>query len=772
MKQLKFWIFLVVSIGLLLDSSLIIGGVVEKTYLSSFKSNNPDDFYFVHITDTHVVNKLFDRNEVSKKRFTTVIEKIISLNPKPAFVVLTGDIVEWGGSDVTGAMNYQTLLECLYEQNDQLYIDDGYTIPLYTTPGNHDYMSDNSLENYHTYIDKNHVIEGDRYIVTLHEVSLFFMDSGFEYILEPWDYSFGSGLYDGDIEWLEDTLSECTSKHKIILMHHPAINFRDIFGVMIDVIARNRENFIDVCLKYDVDLVLAGHTHDSIVFDSDENKIGDLPLKCSEYSTLFVQTDDCKQGINYRIISYVNGDILLEETEEIENPPEADAGGPYNAEEGTEVIFNASDSHDPDGDVLLFIWDFDGDEVWDTVWSHESHISYSYGDDYEGIVNLAVTDETLTDFDHSSVLISNVAPTGDAGPDQTVNEGDVVFFDLTYIEPSWLDFTNSDCDFDIGGDRKLGKNLPRFVEGDNVWWDNRKGWNQLINLTTGDEDFNDFKILVREGEMTLLNYHAAIWTITPSGSHFYGKTWNYSTGGVRDHNVVDVFKVAIQPGEQGYFRAEYQMTINGKVMNEGELRIDPPKEDSFSEIIDTEVTSIHPVEFTYEDCGTYILKYYVSDDDDGFSEDTCTITVLNLPPEITPFGPFTGKLGESIEISATATDAGSDDLTFSWDFGDGTSIITNIYYNNGNSPDTEGDSFHGISPFSVTDTVEHTYDRKGTYSVKLTVEDDNGGINEYSTSASVPRNKPYTERPFLRFLQNFLGNHPIFYQLFQRVLRL
>jgi 3',5'-cyclic AMP phosphodiesterase CpdA len=160
------------------------------------------------------------------------------------------------------------------------------------------------------------------------------MDSGFTYILEPWDWSrvLGSGLYNDDIEWLENTLSECTSKYKIILMHHPAINYRDEFGVMKDVIARNRENFIDVCLKYDVDLVLAGHTHDSIVFDSDENKIVDLPLTCSEYSTLFVQTDDCKQGINYRNISYVDGDILLERTEDIENTKTRNNNIKYNIE--------------------------------------------------------------------------------------------------------------------------------------------------------------------------------------------------------------------------------------------------------------------------------------------------------------------------------------------------------------------------------------------------------------------------------------------------------
>ncbi|RLF34134.1 MAG: hypothetical protein DRM98_01170, partial [Thermoplasmata archaeon] len=37
----------------------------------------------------------------------------------------------------------------------------------------------------------------------------------------------------------------------------------------------------------------------------------------SEYSTLFVQTDDCKEGVHYRNITVVDDDIWLEKCEEI-----------------------------------------------------------------------------------------------------------------------------------------------------------------------------------------------------------------------------------------------------------------------------------------------------------------------------------------------------------------------------------------------------------------------------------------------------------------------
>ena len=68
-----------------------------------------------------------------------------------------------------------------------------------------------------------------------------------------------------------------------------------------------------------------------------------------------------------------------------------------------------------------------------------------------------------------------------------------------------------------------------------------------------------------------------------------------------------------------------------------------------------------------------------------------------------------------VEFIATATDPGVDDLTFHWDFGDGKSQ-DNFYPNPG-----------GVFPISVTDHVEHSYFSQGTFTVTLTVSDDDGG---------------------------------------------
>ena len=70
-----------------------------------------------------------------------------------------------------------------------------------------------------------------------------------------------------------------------------------------------------------------------------------------------------------------------------------------------------------------------------------------------------------------------------------------------------------------------------------------------------------------------------------------------------------------------------------------------------------------------------------------------------------------------VEFTATATDPGADDLTFHWDFGDG-KTQENFYPNPG-----------GVFPISATDNVDHSYFSQGTFTVTLTVSDDDGGTS-------------------------------------------
>ena len=73
----------------------------------------------------------------------------------------------------------------------------------------------------------------------------------------------------------------------------------------------------------------------------------------------------------------------------------------------------------------------------------------------------------------------------------------------------------------------------------------------------------------------------------------------------------------------------------------------------------------------------------------------------------------------SVKLTCSADDPGADDLSFLWEFSDGT-IITNDYPNPG-----------GVYPVSITDTVDYSGPATG---VTLTVTDDDGGASVTSIS--------------------------------------
>jgi PKD repeat protein len=139
---------------------------------------------------------------------------------------------------------------------------------------------------------------------------------------------------------------------------------------------------------------------------------------------------------------------------------------------------------------------------------------------------------------------------------------------------------------------------------------------------------------------------------------------------------------------------------------------------------------------TFGDNGDYTITLTVEDDDGGINTDTMTIKINNVAPAILSINAPSGNEGSPITVTSSAIDRGSDDLTFTWDWGDGTSSTTNKYYNDGLGPDPYPSPL-GAYPFSVTDTVSHTYGDDGVYTITLTVTDDDGGSTTNRASVMI-----------------------------------
>ncbi len=173
------------------------------------------------------------------------------------------------------------------------------------------------------------------------------------------------------------------------------------------------------------------------------NDSGDIGLATSYTCSLpddgniyyFAVTAVDVAGLSSDFSNEVNtGDLLISDSSIAGNPPAADAGPDQNVNEGSLVFLVGSNSSDPDGDFLTYRWVQTGGT---SVILDDSTLVQPIFDspyiDSEGeslTFQLTVTDETglqSTDTCIVNIVSVNNPPTANAGPDQNVNEGSVVY---------------------------------------------------------------------------------------------------------------------------------------------------------------------------------------------------------------------------------------------------------------------------------------------------------------------------------------------------------
>ena len=161
-------------------------------------------------------------------------------------------------------------------------------------------------------------------------------------------------------------------------------------------------------------------------------------------------------------------------------PPVADAGGPYYAKINQTIIFDATNSYDPDGDIEFYRWNF-GDQTSEILSISPSHYYLNHG---ELNVTLTVIDNNGTSaMDTAKVYISSTAhgnqsPVADAGGPYFGEADKLINFDASdSYDPDYGDDIIYEWDFGDGSTSNQRKPNHQYSNAGNY----------SIKLTVTDE---------------------------------------------------------------------------------------------------------------------------------------------------------------------------------------------------------------------------------------------------------------------------------------------
>jgi PKD repeat protein len=339
--------------------------------------------------------------------------------------------------------------------------------------------------------------------------------------------------------------------------------------------------------------------------------------------------------------------------------PIADAGPNQVVSEDQMVYLDASNSRDRNGIVVFYDWDFgDGSE------DSGVNVIHKYKDSGVYTVTLLVTDNLGdSDIEMITVSVGNIAPKAAIKLDYLIREqssDDIVWMDDVVTFEAIYSDTVSDTEsllfhWDFGDNHMgLGAKTTHAYTAPGVY---------TATLTVTDED----------GDVGTASVDITVKNVIPTASIFFAQT-------AFEDEVV-------------YFSGVGTDTISDLATLSFKWDFD-----------DGNTATGKDVTHIFKDEGIYEVTLSVSDQNSGVGTHTTSITIINPPPVADAGWSQYGYEDQTMKFLGTGLDTPSDQslLTYTWDFGDGT-------------------SGSGASQ-------SHVYSEAGMYHVTLTVTDDNGDI--------------------------------------------
>jgi PKD repeat protein len=436
-------------------------------------------------------------------------------------------------------------------------------------------------------------------------------------------------------------------------------------------------------------------------------------------------------------------------------PPVAVAGPDRHVAIGEVITFDAGASHDPDGNLIAYAWDFG-----DGAKGDGKTVQYAYHHSGVYRVGLTVRDDSATDTSTASnalTVVVNEPPVADAGPDQTVSSSEVHFDGTGSHDP---DGKIAVYTWDFGDGAKGDGPTPVHV------YKTTGSYHVRLTVTDGSGTVrssasDDMQVVVNAPPIAdagpdlvgapgqELHFAAGgsldpdgdvaqyVWSFKdgasaagPQVSHKFDRPGVYNVRlSVKDNTNqdkavdYDEAKVVINAAPVARAGPDLRAAPGDAVMFDASNSFDPDGGTltyrwDFSD--QAEPTFGKQVVRAYKAPGVYNAQLTVTDDTGAINSvdrDEVEIRINHQPVASAGADINTWQTTLSLDGRASA-DADGDALTYRWDFGDGT-------------PAGEGA------------VVTHTYADGGNYPVTLTVDDGTGLRNARASAViTVTINRP------------------------------
>jgi PKD repeat protein len=425
-------------------------------------------------------------------------------------------------------------------------------------------------------------------------------------------------------------------------------------------------------------------------------------------------------------------------------PPIAEAGPDQTILTGEELSLDGSASHASEGSTLVaYEWDFESDGVFDSS-SKEPSLVFALIGTYT--VTLRVTDslgETSTDTLTVTVL----------------NREPIASFNYTPLVPmifQTVQFRDNSIDpdgnitawaWDFGDEANSTLENPTHIYADRGSY--------MVTLTVTDNDGDNATsthVLTMGNAGPTARFRVPNTANAGEGVRFVDEStdpegepltyvWDFGDGAtstaknpIHEYTTPDAVLITLTVTDDGgaIDTATQTIVIFPVIRPVADFRHEPPEgtiQDTVSfydesldedgsilawdwDFGDGETSRRKDPVHTFSDKGTHRVTLTVEDDDGNTDTVTKSVIVMNLPPTAEfSVSVFTAQIDDEIRFTDSSTDPEEHQLTYTWDFGDG-----------------------GTSDAS---NPSHIYVEAGSYTVVLTVADDEGETNTASTTVSI-----------------------------------